>query len=145
MIKDLLKQLFAPATVEQRPDNALAAAALLVEIAMADGTLDAAEQARLAKAIGACQSLDPAQVAELLARAQTAQGQATSVYEFTRVINDEFAPEQKFALVCDLWRIAYADGELDKYEEYMIRRLCDLLHVSHGDFIRAKLLARERG
>ncbi len=41
-----------------------------------------------------------------------------------------------------MWQIAYADGQLDKYEEYMIRRVTELTYVSHSDFIRAKQQAK---
>ena len=43
-----------------------------------------------------------------------------------------------------LWRVAYADGDLDKYEERLIRQVADLTHVSHKDFIRLKLAVRDR-
>ena len=43
-----------------------------------------------------------------------------------------------------MWQIAYADGELDKYEEYIIRRVSELIYVAHNDFIRAKQWAREQ-
>ena len=65
--------------------------------------------------------------------------EAVSLYEFTAVINDQFDREQKIDLVEMLWRVAYADQELDQYEEYFVRKIADLLHVSHKDYIQAKL------
>ena len=58
-------------------------------------------------------------------------------------INSGFTREQKLALIEQMWRVAYADGDLDKYEEYTIRKLSDLLYVEHHEFIRAKLRAME--
>ena len=64
------------------------------------------------------------------------------MYEFTRLINDHYSYEQKTGLVENLWRLAFADENLDKYEEGLIRRVADLIHVSHGDFIKTKLKIR---
>ena len=69
-----------------------------------------------------------------------------SLHPFLRRINRHFDPEQKAEILEDLWRVAFADGRLDKYEEYHIRRIADLLHLPHSAFIRAKHRAEaERG
>ncbi|MBI3171641.1 MAG: TerB family tellurite resistance protein, partial [Hydrocarboniphaga effusa] len=47
------------------------------------------------------------------------------------------------ALLGLLWRVAYADGKLEANEEHLLRRLSDLLHLSHGDFIRARHAAEK--
>ena len=49
--------------------------------------------------------------------------------------------EERVQLVEQLWRIAYADGVIDKYEEAAIRKASELLYVPHSDFIRAKFAA----
>jgi len=54
------------------------------------------------------------------------------------LINKGFTQEQKVTLIKTLWQIAYADGELDKYEEHMVRKMADLLHVPHLEFIKTK-------
>ncbi len=66
------------------------------------------------------------------------------MYGFTQLINQHCNPQEKFDLVTYMWRIAYADGDLDKYEEYIIRKVADLIHLGHGEFIRAKHAARSR-
>lgn len=143
MIKDLLRKLFDEPTLASRPDHQLAALALLVEVAMADGDLDSKELASLRAAIAQSHGLAGDALEQLLYRARHAQEQTTSVYAFTRVINDEFDETAKFALVQDMWAVAYADGRLDKYEEHRIRRLAELIHLPHSEFIRAKLAARD--
>ncbi|MDN3640614.1 TerB family tellurite resistance protein [Simiduia curdlanivorans] len=142
MIIELLKKCFSEPTVEQHRCEKLAAIALLVEIAMADGSLDDQECASLKKAIEKSHNLTGGELDMLLENAKHEQRNATSSYTFTRVINDEFSAEEKFTLVQDMWAVAYADGNLDKYEEHAIRKLSELIHVPHNEFIRAKLLAR---
>ena len=78
---------------------------------------------------------------ELIAQAEAHLDEATSLYDFTRVINDHYLPAQKLELVASMWRVAYADGRLDKYEEYLIRQVAELCYVSHQDYIRTKLAA----
>jgi uncharacterized tellurite resistance protein B-like protein len=70
--------------------------------------------------------------------AEEAAHHATSDYEFTSLINKGFTPEQKVKVVEHLWEVAFADRELHKYEEHLVRRIADLLYVSHTDFIAAK-------
>lgn len=142
MILDLLKKWFDAPTVAQRPCHQLAAIALLVEVAMADGTLAELELTALKKAIQQSHDLKGDALDTLLTNAKREQQQATSAYTFTRVINDEFSADEKYKLIQDMWAIAYADGNLDKYEEHTIRKLSELIYVSHSDFIRAKLTAR---
>ena len=67
--------------------------------------------------------------------------EAVSLYEFTNRLNDELTPEDKTGIVEMLWRVAFADGRIDKYEEHLVRKAADLLYVPHRRFIRAKLKA----
>ena len=56
-----------------------------------------------------------------------------------------YTPEQKVSLVELLWRIAYANETLHQYEEHLVRKIADLLHVPHSAFIAAKFNARGEG
>ncbi len=122
----------------------LAAAALLVETARADFSQDEAEQAAFEPLL--CRALDlPAdEVHGLVEAAQDRVDAATSLYEFTRVINDHASPEQKLRLIEAMWVVAYVDGRLDRYEEHLIRRAAELIYVPHGDYIGAKLAAQRQ-
>jgi len=141
-----LRALFEPPARESEEDRQhrlrLAAAALLIETARADFTEDAAEQAAMAPLLCRALALEPAQVAGLLQAAEARVDDATSLYEFTRVINDYCGAEQKLRLIESMWAVAYADGNLDKYEEHLIRKVAELTYVPHADYIRAKLAAR---
>lgn len=122
----------------------LAAATLLVETARADFQEDAEEQRMLEVALATGLKLPKAEIRTLLDEASTRADHATSLYEFTRVINDHFSPERKQELVEMMWQVAWADGNLHHYEEHLIRKVADLIYVPHEDFIRAKLATRKR-
>ena len=66
---------------------------------------------------------------------------STSFYPFTKLINDHYDYPERVNVIKLMWKVAYADGTIDKYEDYIIRKVADLLYVSHSDFIQAKLSA----
>jgi len=127
---------------EREHRQRLAAAALLIETARADFSEDGVEEAVLTTLLCATLGLDAAQVSELLVQASAQLDEAASLYDFTRVINDHYSAAQKLELITNMWRVAYADGRLDKYEEYLIRQVAELTYVPHSDYIRAKLVAK---
>lgn len=143
---DALKKLFetppseSPAVQQHR--LRLAAAALLIETARADFSEDEAEHLALQELLCSTLELTRAEVTRLLEQASNRLDQATSLYEFTRVINDCYSPAQKLQLISAMWQVAYADGNLDKYEEHLIRQVAELTFVPHQDYIRVKLAAR---
>lgn len=121
----------------------LVTAALLIETARADFTHDATEQAALEQLLSSSLKLNKHKVHELVVAAESKVDDATSLYEFTREINDHYSPEQKIQLIQAMWSVAYADGKLGKYEEHLIRQVADLIYVPHQDYIRSKLAAKE--
>ncbi len=142
----VLKSLFEPARRATEEDRQyglrLAAAALLVETARADFAQDPAEITRLGELLATALRLEAAEVSALVAAARDSVEEATSLYDYTRVINDHCTPEQKVQLVSAMWVVAYADGDADKYEEHLIRNVSDLLYVPHSHYIQCKLAAR---
>lgn len=141
MLLAKFKQLFVaeqPSGLDSDQQLAMASAALLIEVARADFNNDPQERAAMLEHIKTVLALSDEDLAELTAQAEQEVDQATSLYEFTRVVNDNCDPEQRIALVEAMWRVAYADGELHKYEEHIIRRTADLLYVAHSDFILSK-------
>ncbi|MBL4796495.1 MAG: TerB family tellurite resistance protein [Oleispira sp.] len=116
----------------------LAAAALLVEIMNADHSFSDEESDSI-KSILFDTLFITAEVAdELLATAKKQVNEATDLFQFTEVINTNYSAEEKVSLIESLWKVAYSDKQLDKYEEHMIRRIADLLYVSHSDFMQTK-------
>ena len=142
---DAFKKLFevpSQETLEEKEHRLrLAAAALLVETARADFSEDKVEHEELEKLLYESLDLGRREVRELITQAEAQLDETTSLYDFTRVINDYYLPAQKLELIASMWRVAYADGRLDKYEESLIRQVAELCYVSHQDYIRTKLAA----
>ncbi len=122
----------------------LATAALLMEMARADFTVQEVERREVAELLRRTFELSGEETAELVSLAEQASRESVSLQEFTRLINRHFPPERKEQVVRLLWEVAFADARIDKYEEYLVRKVADLLYVSHTAFIRAKLAAQER-
>jgi uncharacterized tellurite resistance protein B-like protein len=122
----------------------LAAAALLVEMTRADGEVNADEQAAVARALRKAFDLDEAKTAELILLAESEIADATCYHQFTSLIHKNFSKQQKVQVVEMLWEVAFADAEMEKYEEHLLRRLSDLLYVPHSEFIQAKLRVQAR-
>lgn len=117
----------------------LATAVLMIEISLADDHIDERERDEIKKQMSAGFELDDSTIDELIEAAEKEVDHSVSLYEFTRLLNDKLPMEDRVAVVKNLWRIAYADNVLDKYEEYYIRKVADLLYVAHSDFIKSKL------
>lgn len=121
----------------------LASAALLVEVMNSDHELDERESAAVLEVLQKTLGVTDEELHELADLAKAQAHQATSLYEFTRLINDNFEYEKKCELIENMWRVAFADEQLDKYEEHLIRRVAELIYVSHSDFIQRKLKVRD--
>ena len=116
----------------------LASAALMVEMLHVDEQVTAAEEEKLQHILKQRFELSNAEIEALIDQAHNEKHEATDYYAFTSLLNEHYTQQQKIKLVEDLWQLAYADHRLDKYEEHLLRRLADLLHVPHQDFIRTK-------
>ncbi len=146
-IKEFFENSFSTDKKNQVPIEEqlnLAAATLLVEISYADMDISEKERALLKKILQQRFLLSQELVEQLIKIAEQDVRESNSVYEVTRIINTYFEKEEKYKLVQAMWEIALIDNELDIYEESMIRKLADLLYVSHSDFIRAKLSVTEK-
>ncbi|MFK7730390.1 MAG: TerB family tellurite resistance protein [Pseudomonadales bacterium] len=117
----------------------LASAALLMEIVFADYKRGSEEIEAAKKALRASFSLPEEELQAVLNKAEELHGDAVSIHPFIEAINEEFDDALKYQLIVNLWRVAMADGELDKFEQHYIRKIAELLYVPHTEFIRAKL------
>jgi len=122
----------------------LASAALLFEVVRADHAVDDAERERLMEVLAQALALDPDDLETLAELAEAEASDAHDLFQFTRLINERYDDAQKRELVRDMWRVAWADGEVHRYEEQIIRRVADLLYLRHADYIAAKQAGRER-
>ncbi|MDH0450515.1 TerB family tellurite resistance protein [Shewanella sp. GD04112] len=121
----------------------LAAASMLLEVVFADETLAVEEMALLPTLLTETLSMPAQEANELIEEAKKAQGNATSLFEFTNTINAEFSLEQKQQLLLAMWQLAYADGQLSQYEDQIIRRTADLLYLKHSELIQMRNQAIE--
>ena len=124
-----------PAKKSGEENLQIACAALLIEMMHIDDQLKKEEQASIVSRLETQFSLSPEQTSSLIELAEEQRKAATDYFQFTHLINREFSTEQKIKLIESLWRIAYADGDLSMYEEYLVRKISDLVGVSHTDFI----------
>jgi|TARA_B110000908_G_C10003655_1_gene335264 uncharacterized tellurite resistance protein B-like protein len=117
----------------------LACAVLLSEVMRADGELSVQEQEKLPEIMKQTFCLSDTEVAEILASAIELSKDATDFYQFTRKVNQHYSLEQRMKIVAMLWTVAYADGELASIEEHIIRKIADLLHLNHSEYIQVKI------
>ena len=125
---------------EPKPEQSLqmAAAILLLEVSRVDFDISEDELVVIQQALESQFGLSKEEGHALLQLAQEEHERYTSAHAFIRILNESLDPEQKEQLLESLWRVAYADQMLDKYEEYHVRKIADWLYLSHSDFIRIK-------
>ncbi len=116
----------------------VACAALLLEVAKADFSVEANEMLRIRSILNKTLSLSIDQLNTLIMLAEQKSNDSTSLHEFTSVIHRNYSLEQKIELFDQLWFVAYADGRLDKYEEYLLRKIADLIYLPHKHYIQSK-------
>ncbi len=125
-------------------DPALAAAALMFEVVWADHDIGTQEMATMSAMLQELFALTAEQVAEIVLQTRANHDASVGVFPFTRVLNEQLSQEEKFRVLRSMWMIAFADQQIDAFEEHTIRRIADLLYVPHQKFIEAKLAARAK-
>lgn len=126
-------------------DLQLASAALLVEAIRADGKLGETEITQLLATLKQRWHLDEEATLALHTQAHSQAEAANDLYQFTRLLRDHWEQPERIRLIANMWQLAFSDGHLAAEEEALIRKVADLLYVSHSDFIRAKIKAMNSG
>jgi uncharacterized tellurite resistance protein B-like protein len=121
----------------------LATAVLIVEITRADFEISASERQAILDAVQHSLQLTPEETAELAGAASAQAGRPPRLHEYADLVDRWCSPAHKRRIVEALWQVAFADAELLAHEEYLVRKVSELLHVSRADFIEAKIRARE--
>jgi len=146
-IRKFFREHIAPETeadaAGQEARARVAAAALLVEVVRSDSEFSETERKAVLDAAGRKFGLDPQESEALVKLAEAEAEEAHDLFQFTSLINASFSAEQKIRLVEELWRVAWSDDVLHHYEEHVIRRVSDLIHVPHSAFIAAKLRVQD--
>lgn len=143
MMKRWMEQLSAALSVEDstpsKVDVERVSALLLVEIARSDHSIDERERQTIIDALCQASSSARSEIEQIVDEALTDADAVVTLHAHISVVNDHFELAEKIQLIEHMWRVAMADGDLDKYEEYTIRKLADLLYIKHRDFLQAKL------
>lgn len=146
-LKDLFDSFAAPRSARspQDTDHAvrLAAAVLLVEVARAEPSSTPAEGEAILGALQKRFSFEPDELARLVELAQAEAKDLYDYHRFTSLLNDRFTQPEKVALVEAMWQVAHADEHLDANENHLISKVAGLLHVTHGEYIAAKMNAKQ--
>ena len=116
----------------------LATAVLMVDVALVDSRFDEAEFDQMLGLIKNHFGLGTQEAAELINAANAKADELVSIHEFTELLHKHLTHDEKARIVSLLWKIAYADGELDKYEDSLVLKISDLLYVSRGRVMRLK-------
>jgi len=143
MIGKLKKILLGDSAYRDTAENTedrqqLALASLLVEMARADFDATHDEHSLIIDLLATHYGLSSAESLELLNKARVANDKAVCLFDFTRSLRESLDAEQKKDVIRLLWQVANADNKLDKYEDYLVRKVADLLYVSDSDVIRLK-------
>ena len=116
----------------------IASAALLLEMVTMDDKIEVIEQETVLTLIQQGFSLTLEQATTLYDLAEQQREEAVDYYQFTYLINKSYNLDQKIQLIESLWKVAFVDGDLDMHEEYLVRKIADLLYVPHTSLMKTK-------
>ncbi len=144
-LQDLLRAVVAPAGAGSATEHSLelATAVLLVEVMQADPDTTAAERTAVLSAMRRKFALGEEELSRVIALAEEKTRVANDFFAFTSTLNDHFDHPQKVRMVELMWGVAFADGDLDANENHLVSKVAGLLHVTHGEYIAAKLHAKQ--
>ena len=147
-LSDFIDKAFRTDVAETTPEarqHALqvATALLLIEVARADYQEDLTEDAVVFALIREFFALSEAETSMLIDEASRQADHAASLQTFTRRLHEQLTAAEKLQVVEMLWRVALADSRLDKHEDYVVRKVAELLYVPHRDLIRVRNRVRE--
>lgn len=117
----------------------VATCALLLEMANIDGEFSKEEQDNIVSLLNKKFQVSCEYAAELIQSSQKELSGSTDIWQFTNLINQNYSRDEKINMVEMVWEVVYADGKLDKYEDYLVHKLGKLLRLSHKELITAKL------
>jgi len=146
-LSKFLSAIIPPSIDSGQPEYTLqmAVAVLLIEVMQSDAECALEEQTTIRNILMQRFHLSDAEVAQLTERGQQTSKAANDLRQFTSLINHELELPEKVRIIEYLWQVVYADGIISAHENHLMRRLVDLLHISHGDNIAAKMRAKPEG
>ena len=147
MIKGIFEKVFVAISTtpaDDEDDGArgkaihLATAVLMLDVARADHVFDETEFDKVLGLVERHFDLSPDEAAELVNTADEKAEDLTSLHEFTQLLHNNLSEDEKASVIGMLWKIAFADGRLHMYEDSLVLKISDLLHVSRGRVMRLK-------
>lgn len=145
-IRQYFLSKLSPPEEPRRPDEvAIAACALLLEIAHADDEVADVERERIKRAVREDFGVAPQDVAEIVRLAEEERRESVDLYQFTRLITERFSREERLRLVEVIWGVVYSDGTLTAAENQLARRIAELLGFQHPEVqaVREKVARRK--
>ena len=151
---DVVKRFFNKATVKvseasnqnTEHDIRVATCALFVEMARIDEKFTDAEVNTILSILKERYDLSTEHADALIAEAERELEQSVDLWQFAKLINENYSNDEKIEIIETLWRIVYVDGKMDQYEHYLMNKLQNLLRLTHDQLIAAKLkVLRSRG
>ncbi len=146
-MRDMVKRFFGKVTVlncktvdqKTHHDILVAVCALFVEMACIDETFTPTEMETILSILKEKYGLSQEHAEALIAEAERELKQSVDLWQFSNLINENYSNEEKVEIIETLWRIVYVDGKMDRYEHYLMKKLKNLLRLSHEQLIEAKL------
>ena len=122
----------------------IAACALFIEMAKADGEFTEDERKFIITEMKSTFNLDDEYVNNLMLHAEQKIKESVSLYEFTGIINTTFTNEEKINLIENLWKLIYKDEKLNQYEDHLIKRIAATINIEHKQIINSKLWVKQQ-
>lgn len=148
----ILKKYIAPALPGETTDTVtesqrihVATCALLLEMAKADENFSISEETTIREILEADLNIPKDDIDDIMELAVQDREETVDLYEYTSFIDQVYSREEKQRLIEFTWKVIYADGVVDQYEDYLVHKLADLLHLDHDDLIAAKIKMRPEG
>ncbi len=145
MFKFLEKIVTPPASAPQitEKDLMVATAGLFLEMVYADFDVHPEEEAQMVKALQSLFDLSEQDIEPLLGEARATREQRQDIWRFASVLKDHLSRQQRLRILQYLWKIVFADGRVDRYEDALMHKITNLLALDHSDMIEAKLAVKK--
>ncbi len=125
-------------------DVRVAVCALFLEMASIDGEFSDSERENIISLLKRQYRLSDEHVAELMEASEEGLEGSIDLWQFTNLINQNYSRQEKIQIIEMVWQVVYADGRLDKHEDYLVHKLAKLLRLSQKDLIDAKVKVSPR-
>ncbi len=121
----------------------VATCALLLEVANSDDEFSDIERDNIVQILERDFELSDEYAKELMELSDKEREESIDLWQFTNLVNEHYSIEEKIKIIEMVWKVIYADGKLDKYEDHLAHKLSNLLKLTHKQLIDAKLKMRD--